>query len=331
MNGNRIVLITGANSGIGKAAAHRFAQAGWTVVMGCRDLDRSAPVQQEIVRKTGNPNVWLMALDMSSKASIHAFAAAFEAKHEKLDVLIHNAAYFNHGEAFRLTDDGLEITFATNVAGPHLLTALLEGSLKCSDDPRVLNAGSSIVKHFFSPRKALDLSTLKGVPGGAKAPKVYERYCQSKMALLMLTFVMARTHATEGIAVNCLQISGAKMSTETLRKFSLGYRIVAWIQNLFFPTTEFVADAYFQITTAERFRGVSGKYLNDRLEIMAPADNERVGLRQQMKHLTGGRHFPAYAEKTDVQAEVLAACEAFARTGADPDADGSSSPASAAA
>ena len=309
----KIVIVTGANSGIGKAACFRFAMDGWTVVLACRDLEKAAVVREAIVRDTGNDAVEAMPIDLSSKASIRAFAAAFEATYDKLDVLVHNAAYFNHGEAFRLTDDGMEITFATNVAGPFLLTRLLTGALKRSDDPRVLNAGSNIVKHFFSPKRAIDLEHLHGSPEGRRPPSVYERYCESKMALLMLTFIMAERLATDGISVNCIQISGAKMSKETLRKFSIRYRLVAWLQNRFFPAPETVAAAYHEITTSERFRGVSGQYVSDKLEILVPAETENVGLRQQWRQVTGGAHYPAYARETEVQTRLWEACEAFAR------------------
>jgi NAD(P)-dependent dehydrogenase (short-subunit alcohol dehydrogenase family) len=78
-----------------------------------------------------------------------------------LDILIHKAAYFNHGAPYRQSPDGIEITFATNVAGPFLMTMLLRGLLAASDDARVLHAGSNIIKHFLNPKKEIDLIICK--------------------------------------------------------------------------------------------------------------------------------------------------------------------------
>jgi NAD(P)-dependent dehydrogenase (short-subunit alcohol dehydrogenase family) len=112
MSTNRIVVITGANSGIGKAAARQFAAAGHTVIMACRSVERGEPVRSAIIEETGNHLVELMALDTSSMESIRAFSDAYRERYPRLDILIHNAAYFNHGEPFRLGPDGVEITFS---------------------------------------------------------------------------------------------------------------------------------------------------------------------------------------------------------------------------
>jgi NAD(P)-dependent dehydrogenase (short-subunit alcohol dehydrogenase family) len=308
---NRTVVITGANSGIGKSAALRFATEGWAVVMACRSPERAAAARAEIIRESGSDRVTLMPVDMSSQDSIRRFADAFRQSRSRLDVLIHNAAYFNHGEAYRLGPDGTEITFATNVAGPFLLTRLLLDGLRESDDPRILHAGSNIVNHYFDPRKQLDFSALHGVPSGHKEPAVYERYRQSKMALLMLTLVMARELESDGIAVNCLQINGARMSQETIARFTWRYRVVARVQNLFFPPTERLADAYFQITTADRFRGVTGQNINAKLELMVAASNEGVGVREQIRNVTGTGTYPVYAQDRAMQEAVRGLCESL--------------------
>lgn len=308
---NPTVVITGANSGIGKSAAVRFATEGWTVVMACRSPDRSAAAREEIVRESGSERVTLMSVDMSAQRSIRDFASACLENHSRLDVLIHNAAYFNHGEAYRLGPDGTEITFATNVVGPYLLTRLLLDGLRQSDDPRILHAGSNIVNHYFDPRKQLDFTTLHGVPSGRPEPAVYERYRQSKMALLMLTLLMARELETDGIAVNCLQINGARMSKETIARFTWRYRVVARVQNLFFPPPERLAEAYFQITTADRFRDVTGQNINAKLELMVAASNEGVGVREQIRNVTGTASYPIYARDRATQETVRSLCESL--------------------
>ncbi len=300
----KIVIITGANSGIGKAAAFRFARGGYTVIMACRSLERSRPVLETIKQTTDNPHVHLMELDTSSMASIQKFSDDFKQRYAKLDVLINNAAYFEHGAEYRLSPDGIELTFATNVVGPYLLIRLLKDRLEKSDDARVLNASSNIIKHFFSPKRAIDFENLRGHVNPRKKHSVYNAYCSSKMALLMTTFTMAEELKNSGIKVNALQINGARMSKETLQKFKWNWRIIAGIQNLFFPPAEKMADNYYEICTSDRFKDVTGKLINDKLEIMQVAP-ENAGIKVSF----GSSFYPAFAERRDVQEEVVAFCE----------------------
>lgn len=176
----RIVVITGANSGIGKVATERFAKEGYRIIMACRSIDRAVPVRDEIVRRTGAATIDLMELDTSSSDSINRFVAEAITRYPRVDILIHNAAYFNHGEAYRRNADGREIAFATNVVGPYLLTMGLRRHLRRSDDPRVLNVGSNIIKHFFSPKLKMDVSDLTSPFAGEREierSSVYKRYC----------------------------------------------------------------------------------------------------------------------------------------------------------
>ncbi|RXI96592.1 SDR family oxidoreductase [Anaerobacillus alkaliphilus] len=303
----RVVIITGANSGIGKASAFRFAEEGYTVIMACRNVKVSRPVQQEIVESTNNARVELLELDVSCLSSIQSFCEEFQSRFEKLDILIHNAAYFNHGASYQVSVDGVELTFATNVVGPYYLTHLLLDHLKKSDDPRILHAGSNIIKHFFDPKKSIDFSNLQGENNDPKF-SVYKMYCQSKMALMMLTFKQAEEFKNAGIKVNALQINGAKMSKETLMKVTPGYRVVARLQNLFFRPTTYMADKYYEICTSERFRDVTGKLFNDELELMEPASETPKGILQDVKQLVGKSLYPAYAKNDTVINQVYELC-----------------------
>lgn len=299
----RTVIITGANSGIGKAAALRFAKAGHRVIMACRDPAKSRTAFDEISSYARPGQVQLMGVDMSSFASIRAFCEAFTGLNPGLDALIHNAAYFSHGEKYRLSPDGIELTFATNVAGPFLMTRLLQDSLKRSEDPRVLHAGSNIIRHFFSPDKEIVFDNLRGEANPKITHSVYRTYRDSKMALLMLTFRMAEAYRDAGISVNALQINGARMSKETLAKFALPWRMIAWVQNLFFPPASVMAEHYFQLCTSDRYRGVTGKFFNHKLEIMTPA-----GPKPGWRDLAGSGTYPSYAHRQDISEKIWALC-----------------------
>ena len=122
MNG-QVCLVTGANAGLGKAIALGLARQNTTVVLAARDRARGEAARADIVAATGNPAVELMLVDLSDLAAVRAAAADFTTKHNRLDVLINNAAVFKQRRA--VTPDGLETMFATNHLGPFLLTNLL--------------------------------------------------------------------------------------------------------------------------------------------------------------------------------------------------------------
>ena len=303
----KIVIITGANSGIGKDATIQFAKAGYTVVMACRNFEKSRQMWEEITTETGNKSIDLMTLDTSSSDSIRTFATAFKNKYEKLDILIHNAAYFNHGHPYQLSTDGIELTFATNLFGPYLLSMQLYEFLKKSDDPRILHAGSNIIKNFFNPGLKIDFDHLHEENQTKKTFSVYNSYRDSKMALLMLTMKLAEEFQNDGIKVNMLEINGAKMSKETLRKFKPRFRVIAMIQNLYFPTTETMAENYYEICTSDRFKDTNGKLFNHKLGIMQPAQNN-PNFKAQFTHLFGIEVYPNYAHDPETIEKVWQLC-----------------------
>ncbi|MEP0860276.1 MAG: SDR family NAD(P)-dependent oxidoreductase [Ignavibacterium sp.] len=158
----RIVIITGANSGIGKAAAIKFASENHTVIMACRDLTRSENAFKQAQKLSANSDVHLMRVDISSFKSIKKFAQEFKSKFNKLDILINNAAFFEHGKrGYQMSEDGIELTFATNTFGPFFMTELLKDFLSKSDDARILNACTENIMHFFDPKRQIEFDNLK--------------------------------------------------------------------------------------------------------------------------------------------------------------------------
>jgi NAD(P)-dependent dehydrogenase (short-subunit alcohol dehydrogenase family) len=307
------VIITGANSGIGKAATRKFVMDGHTVIMACRNHEKSQPVRDQIAAETGNERVYLEEVDMSSFESIRKFCSNYREKYKELDNLIHNAAYFNHGAPYKQSTDGIEITFATNVAGPFLMTMLLRDLLSKSNDARILHAGSNIIKHFLNPKKEIDFDHLRNEPENPSDHSVYINYRNSKMALLMLTFRMAEEFKRDGIKVYSLQINGATMSKEALMKVKPHWRIIARIQNLFFRPPEFTANLYYEICTAERFKNTTGVHINHKLEIMRPAESGK-GIITDIKQGFGAEVFSAYALNKEVNEKIWKLCEEWSGT-----------------
>lgn len=290
----KTVIITGSNSGIGKAAAIKFAKAGHKVVMACRSIERSQNAFNEVLNSSPGKTVDLMNLDVSSFQSIRNFCSEFKSKYDVLDMLINNAAYFEHGKKeYQSSPDGIELTFATNTFGPFLLIELLKDVLSKSDDARILNACTENIMHFFDPKRKIDLDNLSGEFKDSKKYSVYKNYGDSKMALLMLTFKMAEEYKSYGIKVNAIIIPGVKIAKETMKKMSPFYRLIAMIKQPFSLTPERLADCYYHICTSDEFVNITGQAINKHNKVM-PAAKYDKGF-AKTKELLSFNYIPKYA------------------------------------
>lgn len=124
----------------------------------------------------------------------------------------------------------------------------------------------------------------------------------------MLTFRFAEEFYEMGIKVNSLQINGAKMSKDTLKKFKPGWRIIASIQNLFFPEPDFMASHYFDITTSDKFREITGRQINHKLETMETSPENASA-----KDAWGSNYYPNYATNKELSAKVWNLCKEWTR------------------
>ena len=136
----RTVLVTGAGSGIGTAACVGLARRGARVEMLVRDLERGEAARRRVVEASGSDRVSLALCDVSSLRSVREFAERFEAERPDLHTLVNNAGTMPPKRTH--TDEGFELTFATNVLGPFLLTALLLGPLRRGAPSQVINVSS---------------------------------------------------------------------------------------------------------------------------------------------------------------------------------------------
>lgn len=130
----KVCLVTGANSGIGFATAQGLAERGATVHLLCRSADRGQAAETELRRRTGNRQVLLQRLDISDLDAVRRWAEGFEPR--RVDVLVHNAGVLPSER--QVTGDGLEVTFATHVAGPFVLTEALRPKLEAAPAARVV-------------------------------------------------------------------------------------------------------------------------------------------------------------------------------------------------
>lgn len=135
----RTVMVTGANAGLGRAASEELARLGARVVMVCRDPGRGEEARRAVAAGAGlEPE--LMIADLSAMGSVRDLAGRWAERGESLDVLVNNAGVMPLERS--VTEEGFELTFATNVLGPFLLTRLLMPSLEKGSEPRIVMVSS---------------------------------------------------------------------------------------------------------------------------------------------------------------------------------------------
>ncbi len=236
---DKVVIITGANSGIGKAASIQLAKLGATVVMACRSKERGIQALDEVLQKAQSSKVALMEVDLSSRASIRQFVTAFIERYDHLNVLIHNAANFDHTQKKPvLSSDGLEIVFATNHLGPFLLTYLLLDLLKASAPSRVITVASKGLISY--PFLDIEFDNLFG----ERKFNLQHAYYHSKQAQIMFTFDLADRLRGTGVSVHCVRVGNVAIPDERLAhlpKWMLGMYAV---KRRFSMTPEKMAETY---------------------------------------------------------------------------------------
>lgn len=239
-----LCLVTGANTGIGIEIARGLAGTGASVILACRNRGKGEAARNEIASRYKNENVELLIVDLASQQSIRAAAQEFRENHPILDVLVNNA-----GTSFptrQESSDGIELTFATNVLGYHLLTELLLDSVKRAPAARIVNVASLMAY-------GLDLLDVQFVKRPYSAT---EAYAQSKQANRMLTWALARRLAGTTVTANAL--SPGAVDTPLLHAMAPGIRG---------RTTAEGADTAIWLATSPEVAGVSGRFYTDRQEL----------------------------------------------------------------
>ena len=258
-------IITGANSGIGKAAAIQIAQKGYRVIMACRSRERGEAALDDVRTESESDAVELMIVDMSSQASIRTFAEEFGARHDVPDVLIHNAAAFDvRAKTRHMTEDGIESIWATNHLGPVLLTDLLLDALKRSEQGRVITISSKGLIAY--PFLKIDLEDPEFE---RRKFSVQKAYYQSKLAQVMYTYWLAEQLKDTPIAVNSIRVTNVRIDINARYPTSskLMKRMYA-IKSSFSIAPEKMAETYTYLATSDEVRETTGKYYDDPTHIV---------------------------------------------------------------
>ena len=266
----KICMVTGANSGIGKATALAFAHMGATVVMVCRDHARGEEARSEITTKSRNNAVDLLLADLSSQQSIRQLVEHFKQRYTHLHVLINNA-----GAAFpgrRETVDGLEMTFAVNYLAPFLLTNLLLDVLKASAPARIVNVSSASHKSGY-----IQMDDLQG----EKHNRSMRAYPQSKLAIVLFTYELARRLQGTGVTANCLD-PGFVATNIGQTGASLPVRLLIKLIGSFGTSPEKGAKTSIYLASSPEVEGVTGKYFVKSLPKRSAAISYDESLQRQL-------------------------------------------------
>jgi NAD(P)-dependent dehydrogenase (short-subunit alcohol dehydrogenase family) len=189
----RTAVVTGANSGLGLVSARELARRGATVVLACRNAEKGADALQEIAQAAPGAQLELASLDLSSLASVEAFAEHFRSTHTGLDLLLNNAGVM--APPRRVTDDGFELQLATNHLGHFALTGRLLGAMEGRPDARVVTLSS--LAHRMGRIDFEDLHS-------ERRYSRWRAYGQSKLADLLFALELDRRLRAAGSGVKSL-------------------------------------------------------------------------------------------------------------------------------
>jgi len=235
-------LITGANSGIGKETARGLAELGARVVLVCRNPQRGESAKEDIVRRSGSGSVDLLLADLSSLQEVRGLAERVVERYERLHVLVNNAGLFSLRRS--RTVDGFETTFAVNHLAPFLLTNLLLELLKKSAPSRIVNVSS--VSHYGGH---IDFEKLRA----GRAGSGMGGYSNSKLALVLFTYELARRLRGTGVTVNCLHPGAVATNI---------WRVPTWLTRLFMASAEKGAETPIFLASAPEIEMATGKYFD---------------------------------------------------------------------
>ena len=254
---NKVFVVTGATSGIGKALAVDLARTGETVVIIARDPDRGETARREIGLAAQSQNIVLQLSDLSVLSSVRNLAEILKSEYPAIDVLINNASVYKRSRV--VTVDGFEEMFAANHLGPFLLTNLLleqlQEAVQAHGSARILNisAPSTVPLNFDDLQSERHFNSLNA-------------FGATKMANLLFTFELARRLENTGITVNAIHPGLTRSGL--MKEASFLARLLTRLAS---SPPEKVTGPILQAATGHELEKTTGKFLHHGRQIEAAA------------------------------------------------------------
>ncbi|XP_060920475.1 retinol dehydrogenase 12, like [Labrus mixtus] len=246
----KTVVITGANTGIGKETAIDLAKRGAKVIMACRDAERGQAAVKEVVEGSGNQNIVFMKLDLADSKSIREFAEAINKDEPKLDILINNAGVMvcPYGK----TADGFEMQIGVNHLGHFLLTYLLLDLIKKSAPARIITVSS--LAHSWGSMKLDDLNSEKKYDKNAA-------YSQSKLANVLFSHSLSKR--LEGTGVTTYSLHPGVVKTDLWRHLNGPQQVLMKMASPFTKNSSQGAQTSIYCAVEPSLEKESGGYYSD--------------------------------------------------------------------
>ena len=241
-----IAIVTGANSGMGKATVAALADKGYETIMLCRDSKRGSAAYEELMAENAERKIKLMLCDLGNYSSIRSFVEEFKRLYGNLDLLINNAGFISLDR--QLTDEGIERQFGINHIGHFLLTELLLWQMK--EGARIVivaSGGHKAGKIHFD-----DINLTKGF-------NVIKAYGQSKLANVLYARELSARVEDRGITVNCCHPGAVATNIGISRDTGFGKTITGMLRPFFLTPAEGAKTALF-LATDSSVQNVSGEY-----------------------------------------------------------------------
>ncbi|CRK88329.1 CLUMA_CG002108, isoform A [Clunio marinus] len=244
----KIVIITGANAGIGKATALDLAKRGGKIYMACRNQNKGIEAVNEVKAASGNDNVFFLQLDLASLESIREFSKKFHEIETRLDILINNAGVLSPLER---TKEKFELNMGVNHLGHFLLTNLLLDLLKQSAPSRIVVVASQL--HKIGAIDKENFNSEKSFAGSWKA------YANSKLANILFTRELSKRLEGTGVTINAL-CPGAVDTDATKYLNPIMRFLMTPLKKLFYKSPENGAQTSIMLAVEPELEKVSGKY-----------------------------------------------------------------------
>ncbi|XP_013394960.1 retinol dehydrogenase 14-like [Lingula anatina] len=279
----KTIIITGANTGIGFAAARILGRSGdkYTVILACRSEERGQEAVRTIKEESPNADVVYMNLDLSSMASVHKFVENFHASGHKLHVLCNNAGMLvgNATKSPQITQDGLEVTMETNHLGHFLLTSLLLDDLKSTalieGEARIVVTASRVhdlVQSKMMGTKPTNWDDMNyTTPGSFNSMQAYK---DSKLANVMFTRELAKKLEGTNVTVNCFcpGIVRTELGRNNSGCLKCCFSFLLCCCCCLGHSLHQGGNDIVQLAVSDAVKGVTGRYFNDQEEVTPAAE-----------------------------------------------------------